>query len=63
MSLQQLQNVTNSHVARSLSSPPLSGAVKAKVISVHDGDICDLVFIMQKRAFSKVNCLQKPYVI
>lgn len=55
MSLQQLQNVTNSQVARSSSFPPSFVAVKAKVISVHDGDTCDLVFIRNGR-FERFKC-------
>ena len=55
MSLLQLQNVTNSQVARSSSSPPFFGTVKAKVISVHDGDTGDLVFIRNGR-FERFKC-------
>ena len=51
----QLQNVTNSHVSRSSGSPPSYTTVKAKVISVHDGDTCDLVFIRNGR-FERFKC-------
>ena len=38
-------NESSTVTKRYKHSPPSSGAVKAKVISVHDGDTCDLVFI------------------
>ena len=45
MSLQQLRNKTDKNIGRSLSSPPTDITTTAKVVSVHDGDTCDLVFI------------------
>ena len=49
MSIQQLQNVTDKHIGRSHSSPPTYTNVNAKVVSVHDGDTCDLVFVRSGR--------------
>ncbi len=55
MSLQQLQNITDKHIARSPSSPPTYTSGTAKVVSVHDGDTCDLVFIRSGR-FERFKC-------
>ena len=44
MSLQQLKRKTEHDVSRSSSSPPTNGNFNAKVVTVHDGDTCDLVF-------------------
>ena len=41
----QLSTVTDRDVRRSDSSPPLSGGFHAKVVTVHDGDTCDLVIV------------------
>jgi endonuclease YncB( thermonuclease family) len=49
MSLQQLRNISDKHVGRSSSSPPTNTTTTAKVISVHDGDTCDLVFVKNGR--------------
>lgn len=45
MSIQQLQNVTSIQKDRSTNSPPTSISTSAKVVSVYDGDTCDLVII------------------
>jgi endonuclease YncB( thermonuclease family) len=45
MSLQQLQNVTDKDIQRSKNSPPTNISTSAKVVSVYDGDTCDLVII------------------
>ena len=44
MSLQQLKRITERDVPRSSSSPPTYVNVYAKVVTIHDGDTCDLVF-------------------
>ena len=49
MSIQQLQNVTDKQIGRSPGSPPTYTNVNAKVVSVHDGDTCDLVFFRGRR--------------
>ncbi|CAB3981264.1 Hypothetical predicted protein [Paramuricea clavata] len=43
MSRQQLQNITNEKIERSENSPPTNISTSAKVVSVYDGDTCDLV--------------------
>ena len=55
MSLQQLQNITDKHVGRSMGHPPTYTTVNAKVVSVHDGDTCDLVFVRNGR-FERFKC-------
>ena len=49
MSLQQLKRITERDVARSSTSPPTSMNVYAKVVTIHDGDTCDLVFYRNSR--------------
>ena len=49
MSLQQLRNKTDKNIGRSSSSPPTDFTTTAKVVSVHDGDTCDLVFFKNGR--------------
>ena len=44
MSLQQLKGITAHNVSRSPFSPPTNADFYAKVVTVHDGDTCDLVF-------------------
>ena len=44
MSLQQLRRITEHDVSRSPFSPPTNSDFYAKVVTVHDGDTCDLVF-------------------
>ena len=46
MNDQQLQNVTNTQLKeRSNNKPPANMSSNAKVVSVHDGNTCDLVII------------------
>ena len=46
MNVQQLQNVTNTQLKeRSTNKPPANMSTNAKVVSVNDGDTCDLVII------------------
>ena len=44
MSLQQLKGITAHNVSRSPFSPPTNADFYTKVVTVHDGDTCDLVF-------------------
>ena len=44
MSLQQLKGITANDLPRSPFSPPTNSDFYAKVVTVHDGDTCDLVF-------------------
>ena len=46
MSVQQLQNVTSTQILdRSTNSLPTNISTNAKVVSIYDGDTCDLVII------------------
>ena len=46
MSVQQLQNVTSTQIkGRSTNSLPTNISTSAKVVSIYDGDTCDLVII------------------
>ena len=55
MSLQQLKGITEYNVPRSSSSPPTNGNFNAKVVTVHDGDTCDLVFI-RNGSYQRFKC-------
>mgnify|MGYP002804001824 FL=1 len=54
MSQQQLQNAMDKYIARS-SNSPTNISTSAKVVSVHDGDTCDLV-ISRNGGLQKFKC-------
>ena len=49
MSQQQLQNAMDKNIARSSNSAPTNITTSAKIVSVHDGDTCDLVISRNNR--------------
>ena len=51
----RLQDITDSDISRSNSSPPTYTTLTAKVVSVHDGDTCDLAFVRNGR-FERFKC-------
>ena len=44
MSRQQLKSIKEKDISRSETDPPTNINADAKVVSVYDGDTCDLVF-------------------
>ena len=55
MSYEQLRKITEDKIERSKISPPKDTSKTAKVVSVYDGDTCDLVVIMGRR-FERFKC-------
>lgn len=50
-----LQDITVSDVSRSDNSPPTYTTLTAKVVSIHDGDTCDLV-VARYGSFERFKC-------
>lgn len=51
----KLQNIERSDIERSEDPPPTNFTARAKVVEVHDGDTCDLVF-RKKRRLMRYKC-------
>lgn len=50
MTLEMLRDITSAQIERSNNLPPTNGAWRnGKVVSIHDGDTCDLVVINNRR--------------
>ena len=55
MSRTDLKNATKENTTRSSNPAPTNITTDAKVVSVHDGDTCDLV-IIRKRSLERFKC-------